>query len=504
MSDPHTPPPGQGGYYGPPNPHGAQPPYQGPPGGPGYPQGPPQGGYPQGPPHGGYPPQGPPQGGYPPQGPPYQGGGYQGPPPGGPHGHYGPPPAQGGGNRKLLLALLAVLVVGGGVAAAFLLFPGDAQAGEVFLVPAASPGPDPFSDSPFAEAPDPAIAKPATASSQPLRPSGPSTVATTSGAKPGLYGGSMNKAACNPQQMVAFLQQNPAKAQAWVNAFNADPAVRLRDGSALTVATIPQYVRGLSSIVLTSDVRVTNHGFKNGRANQLQSVLQKGSAVLVDEYGVPRVKCYCGNPLLPPKPTRGTPKYSGPRWPDFNPSEVTVITPPPTPIQVFVVCDPRDPSQCFQQPPGGVPNEPYAAELPPPPSADAPPPTQAPPPRAMVSNNPPTVDPYDCSDGSCEDDGPEPDWDQLYAEQEHEYSEQEMADIMAQEQGAQPAEEGFTPDLYAETAVFQYNEMIRRNCGFSGSQWHGGYDTHRNWATGKTEEQRRQQLEGRQDELNNC
>src|SRR6185436_18143448 len=30
------------------------------------------------------------------------------------------------------------------------------------------------------------------------------------------------------------------------------------------------------------------------------AVLRRGTAVLVDDEGVPRVKCYCGNPLLPP------------------------------------------------------------------------------------------------------------------------------------------------------------------------------------------------------------
>ena len=155
--------------------------------------------------------------------------------------------------------------------------------------------------------------------------------------------------------------------------------------------------------MLTSDTRVTNHGFKNGRANQLQAVLQKGSAVMVDAFGVPRVKCYCGNPLLPPKPTRGTPRYEGPRWPDFNPDQVTVITPPPTPIEVFVVCDPRDLRQCFQQPQGGVPNQPYAGELTPvPPSAEAPPQAailNAPPPEAPRASPPPAAPPVDAGWG---------------------------------------------------------------------------------------------------------
>ena len=105
------------------------------------------------------------------------------------------------------------------------------------------------------------------------------------------------EAACDPEQMVAFLAGNPTKAQAWVDAMNQDPNVALPDGSKLTVATIPQYVATLTPVVLQADTRVTNHGFKDGKATTMQSVLQKDTAVLVDNTGTPRVKCFCGNPL---------------------------------------------------------------------------------------------------------------------------------------------------------------------------------------------------------------
>ena len=514
MSTPGTPPPGHHGYpphgasggYGPP-----QGPPQSPPPGGGYgppPQGGQGGGY--GPPQqgGGYgpPPQGPPGGGY---GPPPHGGGYGPPPPGG-YGPHGQPGYPGHGqpekkNKKLPLIIGSVvallLVIGAGA----FFFVGDAEAGEVFLVPAASAGPDPFSETPFASAPDPAVAQPAAPASGAIRPTRSGPIQATSGAKPGLYGGSMNNASCDPRQMVSFLQQNPDKAQAWVNALNADSSVRLRDGQPLTVATIPQYVAGLTSIVLTSDTRVTNHGFKGNRANPLQAVLQKGSAVMVDNYGVPRVKCYCGNPLLPPKPTRGTPKYEGPRWPDFNPDEVTVITPPPQPIETFVVCDPRDLRACFEQPTGGVPNQPYVGELTPVP------------PQVAVSNNPPTDDGYDPvppelwgDEGENPPDAepqydPVPDYmyDHDEGDGDNGYSDQEMADIMAQEEGANSyePEEAFSADDYAQTAIIQYEEMQRRGCGFSGSLWHGGYDSHRSWASTKSVDQRLAEMNKRQDML---
>lgn len=46
-----------------------------------------------------------------------------------------------------------------------------------------------------------------------------------------------------------------------------------------------------------ADTRVTNHGFADGRATEIQSILQAGTAVFVDDTGLPVVKCSCGNPL---------------------------------------------------------------------------------------------------------------------------------------------------------------------------------------------------------------
>ncbi len=374
--------------------------YPNPPGGPGQPP----------PGYGGQPPQG--YGGPPPPS------GYGGQPPGYPP-HYGPPgyPPQAKSKTPLIIAgVVGALAVLGAIAV--MLMPGDAQAGEVILVPAASVGPDPFSATPFAPPPNPTLAQPAVEGGPPVGAApGAAPTQATSGAKPGLYGGTNDKKACDPKAMVDFLGANPDKAQAWVNALTADPAVRLKDGQPLTVAYIPHYVAGLTPITLMEDVRVTNHGFKNGRANQIQSVLQKGSAVLIDEFGVPRVKCYCGNPLLPPVASSAPPVYSGPRWPDFEPARITTVTPPPQPIEVLVVVLVEDPGQTLDLVPGsgdpglemymvGGPPPRYpddldeSSEKPTPPRASAPSPRGAVPPRAPA---PPAYDPYDCSVNDCDD-----------------------------------------------------------------------------------------------------
>ena len=61
-----------------------------------------------------------------------------------------------------------------------------------------------------------------------------------------------------------------------------------------------RYIRELRPVTLTRDTRVTNHSFVDGRAVAFQSILQAGTAVLVDKDGVPVVRCRCGNPLLEP------------------------------------------------------------------------------------------------------------------------------------------------------------------------------------------------------------
>ena len=105
----------------------------------------------------------------------------------------------------------------------------------------------------------------------------------------GLYGGSGDSHVCDPQQLIAFLQQHPDKASAWASILGISPS------------GIANYVNSLTPVVLTVDTLVTNHGFRNGRATTLQSVLQAGTAVMVDATGTPRVKCNCGNPLTPPQ-----------------------------------------------------------------------------------------------------------------------------------------------------------------------------------------------------------
>src|SRR5690606_32789625 len=114
---------------------------------------------------------------------------------------------------------------------------------------------------------------------------------------------------------------------------------RWSGGTTVSVTEIKSYFGELTSVTLTSDTRVTNYGYFDGRPTPRQAVLQAGTAVLVDAYGVPRVKCNCGNPLNAPTPVRSAPRYRGPQWSGFSPTTIVVVTEVTVQIDTYVLID---------------------------------------------------------------------------------------------------------------------------------------------------------------------
>ncbi|MFE6486196.1 DUF6777 domain-containing protein [Streptomyces sp. NPDC057757] len=196
----------------------------------------------------------------------------------------------------------------------------DGAAGEVFLEPAAVQGADPFTDTTA----DAAVTPPPVTRTPQSAPTGSSPVTpaprSLSGSTPGLYGGIHAVGSCDVEKQIALLIADRSRGQAFAGA------------AGVSRASLPGYLRGLTSVVLRADTRVTNHGFRDGRASDRQSVLQAGTAVLVDNRGVPRVRCGCGNPLKPPVATERTPRTHGQPWSGYRDAEVVAVTPAPTVI----------------------------------------------------------------------------------------------------------------------------------------------------------------------------
>ncbi|MFJ3974380.1 DUF6777 domain-containing protein [Streptomyces sp. NPDC090021] len=255
-------------------------------------------------------------------------------PPGGPAGPGGPGQGKDPWWRsvpRLATALVAVVAV---VALAVVLTrpTGTPSAGaEVFLQPAAAAGPDPFTESTVVKEdvrpPDSPAPSPTGTGAAPTTQGTATGTRSVSGSAPGVYGGTQDVASCDVEKQIKVLAAEPAKNEAFAATLGIRPAA------------VPAYLRSLTPVRLRLDTRVTNHGFKDGKVTSYQAVLQAGTAVLVDDRGVPRVRCACGNPLGPPVPLKATPKRFGQTWPSYQPAKVVVIAPAAQPVQKIVIYD---------------------------------------------------------------------------------------------------------------------------------------------------------------------
>jgi hypothetical protein len=266
-----------------------------------------------------------------------------------------------------LIAVVIALVVVGLVVGVVLLVSGgndEAAATEVYTEPISSAGTDPFSPAVGTDEQIPAVQAPG----------------TYEGNHVGLYGGTLNQSSCDKQQLVVFLQQNPDKARAWAGVVG------------ISTTQISTYIAGLTPVILRSDTLVTNHGYANGQATVIPAVLQAGTAVLVDDKGFPVTKCYCGNPLSPPTfyTPQWQPRYSGPTWPGFSGTSITIIQSTTVIIDTFTLVDPRT-RQPFNRPAGSSGAQDTPVNPPSTTTTTAPPPTTLTPTTLAPTTLPPTT-----------------------------------------------------------------------------------------------------------------
>lgn len=272
-------------------------------------------------------------------------------PPSGPPPGYGPPgagaypgpPAKGRNN--LLLGLAVVVVLALVAAAAFVVLnQGDDDAVEVVLEPIDMVQEDDFtgnldvgeaagaafSDLDTADLPDARVEQVET----------PLAGQVVEGAEPAVYGGSRDTQVCDVAALTDFLtdEANADKAAAWAEVLGIE------------VGDIESYIGGLTAVRLRWDTRVTNHGFRDGEANPFQALLQAGTAVLVDDTGVPRVKCNCGNPLGEPAALGDTSTSSAldvedvaqnpdDAWDGLDPAEAVAIQPGESAVSEITLVD---------------------------------------------------------------------------------------------------------------------------------------------------------------------
>ncbi|MCB5179268.1 DUF6777 domain-containing protein [Streptomyces antimicrobicus] len=257
------------------------------------------------------------------------------PPPAGPGGPTGGAGGAGGSGRPWWrsLPVIAVAVVALAAVATLTVVLSRPSGpprtgGELFLQPAAAQGRDPFTESTATQPAGPSESATAGPTPPPAPTgTGPVTTRSVTGSDPTLYGGTRDVASCDVEKQIRFLSADPAKNQAFATALGIGPTA------------VPGYLRSLTPVTLRHDTRVTNHGYRDGRPTAYQALLQAGTAVLVDNHGVPRVRCACGNPLGGPAPLRPDSRRYGQPWAAYRPQNVVVIRPTITVINKIVIYD---------------------------------------------------------------------------------------------------------------------------------------------------------------------
>lgn len=145
----------------------------------------------------------------------------------------------------------------------------------------------------------------------------------TDGSRKGLYGRTGDGVSCDVDALLGYLTDptHTSQANAWAGAAH----IRRED--------IPAYFKALTPVRLRFDSRVTNYDYKDGKADGYQAVLQAGTSVLVDDHGVPRAKCNCGNPLMEPSGSKSDSddvedfaRNPEDAWDGFKPQEVVTVT----------------------------------------------------------------------------------------------------------------------------------------------------------------------------------
>ncbi|TMD95016.1 MAG: hypothetical protein E6I76_11390, partial [Chloroflexi bacterium] len=278
----------------------------------------------------------------------------------------------GDGRSVRRKGIAAVAVVAAVIAGLILTFGvlgrggGGAQAsGEIYLAPAASTGPNPFTASlmtpgvnpalpptappsgetppvavpqgPPPQAPPPA-ANGATVSAAVATPS--ASLASVDGSVPQLYGGHMGVAPCDARILVRNLDGDGDLARAWASSVGVD------------VDGLHDFIDGLVAVDVLDDVRVTDWRHEDGRGVPYQVVLERDTAVLVDRHGEPRVRCLSGDPLGIPAKVQTAAHFVGEHWERFEPAALVVIAPASRELPTLVLLE-TSTGRPFGRPIGG-------------------------------------------------------------------------------------------------------------------------------------------------------
>ncbi|MFD3376890.1 MULTISPECIES: DUF6777 domain-containing protein [unclassified Streptomyces] len=189
-----------------------------------------------------------------------------------------------------------------------------------------------------------------------LRPEEPHS-GLQQGNTPGLYGGTQKPKVCDIDRLKDFLTdpRNRQKAREWARIVGITPD------------RIEGYIDDLTPVLLRHDTLVKNHDYKKGKAVAFDALLEAGIAVLVNDQGLPAVKCSCGNPLqsFDKDPGKISVKFEdgNKKWDGYEKSDVVTVKPSPQPLEQIALIDVDNPDQGINRPVGssGENDEPFDA-----------------------------------------------------------------------------------------------------------------------------------------------
>ncbi|MFF3749403.1 DUF6777 domain-containing protein [Streptomyces sp. NPDC002018] len=203
------------------------------------------------------------------------------------------------------------------------------QVNELYFQRVADQGPDPFTPSTAVLPPGSDAAADSSSEEDGSYDENGSgrTARALPGSTPGLYGGIQAASSCDVERQVQLLTEEAPRTAAFA------------EGARVSQESVAEFLRGLTPVSLRADIRMTNHGFRGGAATAFQSVLQAGTAVLVDNRGLPRVRCSAGSPLRPPIVAQGSMTHRGGPWSGYRPERVVVIDRAIQPLSSLILVD---------------------------------------------------------------------------------------------------------------------------------------------------------------------
>lgn len=147
------------------------------------------------------------------------------------------------------------------------------------------------------------------------------------GTTPGTYGAVTGGDVCDVSALRLALAADPELATVWGGPLGLAP----EEAAA--------FLDSLTPVVLLGDTAVTDHARRGAGVAARQAILERGTAVLVDLHGTPRVRCMSGAPLRAPQELPDDVQVRGNPWPGFSLDAIRRIPAGERVVSSFVLID---------------------------------------------------------------------------------------------------------------------------------------------------------------------